>query len=113
MKRSDDVCSDGVVLCAFWRESRSSFGVRVCDDLVKGVPACVVADFYPDPCYEEETEVKAWLRGEMVVICPHFVRSDVLRPDVKHGCYFGGDTCFHSDVEGFGACVGCCRFVRS
>jgi len=70
--------SDNVVLCPFWRESRSHFGVRVCDNLVGGVPACVVANFYPDLSYEEEVEElkreRAGLPRKEVVGCRHFVR---------------------------------------
>lgn len=97
---------DGVVLCAFWRVSRSHFGVRVCDNLIGGVPACVIDDFYPD-------SPTAGGLDDDTVVCGHFVRSDVYFPAVKCGCYFGGVRCVHSDVEGFGACVGCCRFVKS
>jgi hypothetical protein len=88
--------------------------VRVCDNLVGGVPACVVANFYPDLSYEEEVEElereRAGLPCKEVVDCRHFVRSDVYSPVVKHGCYFGVVTCVHLDVEGFGACAGCSRF---
>jgi len=54
-----------------------------------------------------------WVAGVRVKdgICRHFCRSDVYTPAVKHGCYFGGVACVHLDVEGFGACVGCSRFV--
>jgi hypothetical protein len=45
-------------------------------------------------------------------ICWHFCRSDVGSPAVKCGCYFSGGTCIHSDVQGFGACVGCSRFAK-
>ena len=95
--------SDNVVLCPFWRESRSHFCARVCDNFVSDVPACVVADFYPDSPTSDFGDV---------VVCAHFVRSDVYSPEVKHGCYFGGVTCVHPDVDGFGACVGCSRFAR-
>jgi hypothetical protein len=91
-----------MALCAFWRFSRSHFGVRVCDNLVGGVPACVVAHFYPD---------SATMDYGGVVVCRHFVRSDVYIPVVKYACYFGGVKCVHSDVLGFGACTGCSRFV--
>lgn len=95
--------SDNVVLCPFWRESRSHFCVRVCENLVGGVPSCVVDEFYPDSPSMEYGDV---------VVCRHFVRSDIYSRvrEVKCGCYFGGVSCVHSDVEGFGACAGCCRW---
>jgi hypothetical protein len=99
-------------LCAFWHVWRVHFGVRVCDYLVGGVPVCVVARFYPDVTLVLEH----WIGGVRVVdsgrICRHFCRSDVYSPVVKRGCYFGGSVCVHSDVVGFGACVGCSRFVK-
>ena len=104
--------SDVKFLCAFWHDWRVHFGVRVCDYLVGGVPACVVAGFYPDVTLTLEH----WLAGKRVVgvgVCRHFCRSDILSPEVKSGCYFTGGVCVHSNVVGFGACVGCCRFVRS
>ena len=112
--------SGHVVLCAFWRESRSHFGAKVCDNLVAGVPACVVAEFYPDSPYAPYASLEDWLSGVGKVgeICRHFVRSDIysaldIHPSmVKRGCFFGGVECVHSDVKGFGACVGCSRFVR-
>jgi hypothetical protein len=58
------------VLCAFWRVSRSHFCVKVCDNLSGGVPACVVADFYPDtPSMDYSADV---------VVCGHFVRRVLL-----------------------------------
>jgi hypothetical protein len=115
--------SDAVFLCAFWHDWRVHWGVRVCDYLVGGVPACVVAGFYPDLSVTLEhwlnpdVPLARW-RGDGAVrvvgsgVCRHFCRSDVLRPPVKDGCYFSGSVCVHSDVVGFGACVGCSRFVR-
>lgn len=111
---SGSPASDGVVLCAFWREKRAHFGVRVCDNLVGCVPSCVVDKFYPDGDPFSSPAFERWLAGvdDGVVICRHFVRTDVYFPMVKRGCFFGGVSCVHSDVEGFGACVGCSRFVR-
>lgn len=106
--------SDSVlaVLCPFWHDWRVHFGVRVCDNLVGGVPACVVAGFYPDV----RSELEHWLAGKRVVgvgVCRHFCRSDVWYVVlVKQGCFFGGIGCVHRDVVGFGSCVGCSRFVR-
>lgn len=88
--------------CPFWRDSRAHFGVRVCDNLVGGVPSCVVDRFYPDSPSMEYGNVK---------VCRHFVRSDVYHHVVKHGCHFGGGLCVHNTVSHFGACVGCSRFL--
>jgi hypothetical protein len=113
--------SGSVILCPFWRESRRSFAVEVCDNLVGGVPACVVAEFYPDvdPFALSDVERERYVRGlDDFKICSHFVRSDIysaldIHPSViKRGCFFGGVRCVHADVVGFGACVGCSRFVR-
>ena len=108
-----------VFLCAFWHEWRVHWGVRVCDNLVKGVPACVVEDFYRvyDPSVGGSVEHwfegrRVFVEGDGVGVCRHFCRSDVGSPTVKNGCYFTGGTCVHSDVAGFGACVGCFCFVR-
>lgn len=104
-----------VVRCGFWHDWRFYFGVEVCDKLVGGIPACVVANFYPIVDPFNPPLIEHWLNGvrvDGVGVCRHFVRSDVYRPVVKHGCYFGGVGCVHSDVVGFGACVGCSRFVR-
>jgi hypothetical protein len=46
------------------------------------------------------------------VVCTHFVRSGLGCVVVKRVCLFGGVTCVHCDVKGFGACVGCSRFAR-
>jgi hypothetical protein len=123
------VCKDGVFLCPFFHVWRVHWGVRVCDYLVVGVPACVVAGFYPDLTVTLEhwlnpdVPLARW-RGDGAVrvvgsgICRHFCRSDIISelglvPSVvKRGCFFGGVECVHSDVVGFGACVGCSRFVR-
>jgi hypothetical protein len=117
---SGSFVSDAVVLCAFWHEWRVHFGVRVCDNLVGGVPVCVVAGFYPDSPVALYRSVEHWVSGVRVVgsgICRHFCRSDIISvfalvPSVvKRGCFFGGMECVHSDIVGFGACVGLC--VRS
>jgi len=71
--------------------------VRFCDNLVSGVPACVVADFWMADVSDVE-------------ICPHFVRSDVFEAVKKSGCFYGG-LCVYPAVQGFGACsVDCPRF---
>lgn len=59
-----------------------------------------------------EAEARVKLSKPLVKYCGRVVRSDVYRAPVKHGCYFGGVKCVHPEVEGFGACVGCSRFVR-
>jgi hypothetical protein len=110
------VLGNDVFLCPFWRKWRTHFGVEVCDNLVDGVPSCVVAGFYPDSETSGYDSVDDWLacRHSGVVVCRHFVRSDVYSAfddvKVKHDCFFGGVSCAHSDVRGFGACVGCSRF---
>jgi hypothetical protein len=110
--------SDAVFLCAFWHDWRVHFGVRVCDNLVGGVPACVVAGFYPDLTVMLEHWVGSVRVRGGVGVCRHFCRSDIIStlalvPSVvKRGCFFGGAECVHSEVVGFGACVGCSRFVR-
>lgn len=105
-----------VFLCAFWHDWRVHFGVRVCDNIVNGVPSCVLAGFYPDV----KLSLEHWLEGRRVCVegdgvgvCRHFCRSDLSELRVKGECFFSEGMCVHSDVLGFGACVGCCRFVRS
>jgi hypothetical protein len=93
-----------VILCAFWRD------VRICDNLVGDVPACVVAKFYPDvdPCSLPVLELERYCH-DFDVVCVHFVRTDFYLPKRKRGCYFGG-ACVHADVRGFDACcAGCFR----
>jgi hypothetical protein len=83
--------------------------------LVGGVPSCVVAEFYPDEDPFEPKALERHLAGmdDEVEICKHFVRTDALYIiPLKHGCYFGGGNCVHPDGQGFGACVGCSRFVK-
>lgn len=111
--------SDNVVLCAFWRASRFDSPVRVCANLVGGVPACVVNKFYPDVDPFSSPAFERWLAGvrDDVVICRYFVRSDFYEAShpsfKKQGCFFGGP-CVHSAAKGFSACsVDCSRFVRS
>lgn len=103
-------CLKGVV-CPFYRLSRH-FTVPFCDNLVSGVPSCVVDDFYPDLdpfSFKDIHEYEKFMDG--FNICEHFVRSDVYAScDVmKSGCFFGG-LCVHPLVRGFGACRGCSRF---
>ena len=100
--------SSKTVVCPFYRVYRH-FTVRFCDNLVSGVPACVVDNFYPDWDYEEL--VARMLAGVPdAEICPHFVRSDVFYAVKKSGCFFGG-SCVYPAVQGFGACsVDCPRF---
>ena len=102
--------------CPFWRDSRAHFGVRVCDNLVGGVPSCVVDEFYPDSELSGYDSAEDWFNGRpnSVVICRHFDWSDVYSAfdevKVKQECFFGGARCVHPDVRGFCACVGCFRF---
>lgn len=112
--------SDREVLCPFWRESRASFAVRVCDNLADGVPSCLADDFYPDTATAgmSSAEVLEYYpehmdeAGHDLVVCKHFVRTDALYiVPSKRSCYFGG-ACVHPDVAGFEACFGCSRFVR-
>lgn len=104
---SDSINQGSVVLCPFWREWRAHFGVRVCDNLVGGVPQCVVSDFYPDDPFNP--------KYDNMKICRHFVFSDVLIVREEDGsmvgcnCLFGGGKCIHQDVMKFCACVGCSR----
>ena len=96
--------SSKTVVCAFSR--------LFCDNLVSGVPSCVVEDFYPDWGCENEVEVAKWLAYVPdVVVCPHFIRSRFYFPVSKsYGCYFGGGSCVCLDSYGFSACRGCSRF---
>ena len=102
------------VVCPFYKPYRK-FTVPFCDNLVSGVPSCVVDKFYPDLSHEEMVvRLEAGLDClPDVVICCHFVRSDVWYssfPLVKSKCFFGG-LCVHSTVSGYGACsVDCSRF---
>ena len=57
-----------VFLCAFWHEWRVHWGVRVCDNLVKGVPACVVADFYRVYDPSVGGSVEHWFEGRRVFV---------------------------------------------
>lgn len=98
------------VICPFYRPSRD-FTVPFCDNLVSGVPSCVVDNFYPDWGHEEMVaRMEAGLPD--LVICDHFVRSDVYSSFslTKSECFFGG-LCVHPAVRGYGACsVDCSRF---
>lgn len=99
------------VVCPFYRPSRK-FTVPFCDNLVSGVPSCLVDKFYPDLDIEEEV---ARYRAHVPdpVICVHFVRTDALYarfPLVKSACFFGGDKCFHPLVSNYSACRDCSRF---
>ena len=104
------------VVCPFYRPSRD-FTVPFCDNLVSGVPSCVVDKFYPDLSYEEqEARMKADLHWSVNVessICCHFVRTDawyVSFPKFKELCFFGG-SCVYPSVQGYDACsVDCSRF---
>lgn len=101
------------VICPFYRPSRD-FTVPFCDNLVSGVPSCVVDNFYPDLSTEEQVaRLEAGLDAmPNLVICRHFVRSDVYSASfsMKSKCFFGG-LCVHPTVRGYGACsVDCSRF---
>ena len=94
--------SGNMVLCPFWKESRFKFAVQICDNLVEGVPSCVLEGFYPD---EEDS-------FDVPLVCAHFVFTDVYTPKSKNGCYFGGAKCINSNVKGFGACGACVRWLK-
>jgi hypothetical protein len=109
-----------VVRCPSWRPYRGPFAVKVCDNLVDGVPACVVARYYVDfPFVLGESEADWMVRvREICDVCLHFVRADLYYHDwfetesgrVKCGCRFGGIICFHTEREYFFHCLGCFRF---
>ena len=105
------------VVCPFYRSSRR-FTVPFCDNLVSGVPSCVVDNFYPDLSHGE---MVARLENGLdalpnLIICRHFVRSDVWYssfPFTKSKCFFGG-SCVYPKVSGYRACsVDCSRFKKS
>jgi len=101
------------VICPFYKAYRD-FTVPFCDNLVSGVPSCVVDNFYPDLSHEEMVaRLEAGLNAlPDVEICDHFVRSDVYFSFslTKSECFFGG-LCVHPAVRGYGACsVDCSRF---
>ncbi len=104
--------SSKTVVCPFHRVFRRHFTVPFCDNLVSGVPACVVDNFYPDldPFSFKNIDEYEEFMGR-IKICCHFVRSDVYAPVKKSGCFFGGGSCVYPAVQGFGACsVDCPRF---
>jgi len=101
-----------VYKCPFFKISRK-FTIRFCDNLISGVPQCVVWDFYPDFCpftdFESVSDYDRYI--DSIVICSHFVRSDIYEARfTKSECFFGG-SCFYPLKRGFSACsVGCSRF---
>jgi len=102
------------VVCPFYKACRD-FTVPFCDNLVSGVPSCVVDNFYPDLSHEEMVaRLEAGLNAlPDVEICCHFVRTDVWYspfPLTKSECFFGG-LCVHPTVGDYSACtVDCSRF---
>ena len=101
------------VRCAFHKSFRN-FTVPFCDNLISGVPHCVLWDFYPDyDPFTDFDDVRDYDKYmDSIVICSHFVRSDVYEAYrfLHSGCFFGGE-CFHPTVKGFSACtVDCSRF---
>lgn len=100
--------------CPFYRRFRD-FTVPFCDNLVSGIPTCVLADFYPDldpssfKSFDEYNEFED--RWE---VCSHFVRSDlwcVPFPFAKSECLFFDELCLHPTIDGFGKCsFDCSRF---
>ena len=110
--------SDNVVLCPFWRESRSHFCVRVCDNLVGGVPLCVVSGFFYhwDEDFEQARMVMsdAELRTKFpehfvrVEYCHCVVRSDVYDAVKRGGCFFGRGLCVRPEFDGFSGCSADC-----
>jgi hypothetical protein len=121
--------SDDVVLCAFWRESRFDFCVRLCDNLRNGMPLCVVSglnEFVAD--WDEDFENASMEMGlaeleyyfpEKFVPderCGRVVRSDIyesFHPEFKKsGCFFGG-LCVRPKFHGFDGCsVDCPRWAK-
>ena len=78
------VMSDAVK-CPYWRIERVRFAVRVCDNLVSGVPQCVFSHFYPD-----DSDNSYDSKDGRVVICRHFVWTDYYQIDqakVKQGVF--------------------------
>lgn len=120
--------SDSVVLCPFWRESRS-FTRRLCDNLRDGVPLCVVSGLSDQlDNWDEEFEHASMVmdRAELeyyfpehfvpVEFCDCVVRSDLYdaaRPQFKKsGCFFGG-LCVRPKSHGFDGCsVDCPRWAK-
>jgi len=82
------------VRCPFFKLSRN-FTVPFCDNLISGIPYCILADLYPDldpfsfESIEEYEEV-----SNRFEVCSHFVRSDIYHVPhskfVKGNCLFGG-----------------------
>jgi len=99
--------------CPFYKLSRK-FTVPFCDNLVSGVPSCVVDEFYPDLdpfSFKSIDEYEEFM--DRIKICSHFVRSDLwfLPNRWKDGeCFFGG-ACVRSTRNGFADCsADCPRF---
>lgn len=102
------------IICPF-RFSRG-FKPFSCDNLVSGVPSCLVDNFYPDLSHEEMVaRLKAGLSAmPNLVICKHFVRSNALYarfPPVKSKCFFSVcERCLHPLVSNYSACRDCAKF---
>ena len=103
------------VRCPFYKLSRMHFTVPFCDNLVSGVPHCIVWDCYPDldpfTDFSDVRDYDLYMDVMQDMICSHFVRSDVyLDRSLHSGCFFGGK-CFNPEVRGYSACtVDCVRF---
>jgi hypothetical protein len=109
--------SDNVVSCPFWRESRSHFTVRFCNNLRSGVPLCIVNGFF-EGWYEEfeqalmvmsEAEARVKFSKPIVEHCSSVVRSDVYLAVKRSGCFFGG-LCVCPAAKGFSVCFDCSRW---
>jgi hypothetical protein len=114
--------SDSVVLCPFWRESRS-FTRRFCGNLRDGVPLCIGNGFFRawDEDFERASmvmgraELEYYFPKQFVEFCRSVVRSgvyDAVRPDFEEsGCFFGG-LCVRPEFHGFDGCFDCSRWKR-
>lgn len=95
------------IRCPFYEPDRK-FTVPFCDNLISGIPSCVLAEFYPDldpfsfKSIEEYEEF-----SNRFEVCSHFVRGDVYHfphsKFLKGNCFFGG-LCVYPTVKGFSNC---------
>jgi hypothetical protein len=108
-----ELSNNKVVLCPFYRESRTRYMsvTEECDHLANGLPVCLAAGFY----FDEEPDADEWLNGgskEKPARCPHCVISDAYHPKAKNGCFFANHKCLHSTVKSFDACFSCSRWQK-
>ena len=108
-----------VVKCPFHRVYRN-FTVPFCDNLVSGVPACVVDEFWADldPWSFKDIGEHPFSEYDRLMdraICSHFVRTDAWYrsfPVKPSACLFLYCSCVHPESHGFSACDKNC-FVRA